>query len=184
MDAEGARLGAAVIGRSVLTRAGIWFLLNLTNVACGSSDARWSVVTPSRIPMEPLSIPIDDHAKDCRIRVRCNRYSSTHPPPIRASSREGSNRNARGSRRPRWSTAADYVSSDHRGRTDRNIQLARLRANATVSYRRADRAPKLTGRVDCVANAGEVGHLTPRMKNGRRILLRLDRILQIDRLPD
>lgn len=65
-------------------------------------------------------------------------------------------------------------------RRDPYLALAMAKADVAVVYRRGEGSVKIRGKVDCVAKGEEGGYLTLRVKSGRRLLLRLDRIENLE----
>lgn len=72
------------------------------------------------------------------------------------------------------------LTSNVAARTDPHLDLARAKAGVTVVYKRGERAVTLKGHVECVVKEQEAAYLTLRLHNGRRLLLRLDRVTAID----
>lgn len=64
-------------------------------------------------------------------------------------------------------------------RNDPHLVLARSGADVLVEYRRGEASASFRGKVDCVAKGHEGGYLTLRVKSGRRLLLRIDQIIDI-----
>lgn len=65
-------------------------------------------------------------------------------------------------------------------RADPHLALARAKADVAVVYRRGEGSVKILGKVDCIAKGEEGGYLTLRVKSGRRLLLRLDLIENLE----
>jgi DNA polymerase III epsilon subunit family exonuclease len=64
-------------------------------------------------------------------------------------------------------------------KTDPHLLLARDRTEVAVTYNRDGRLTEFSGEVDCVVKEPEAAYLTLRVKKGRRLLLRLDRVTEI-----
>ncbi len=62
---------------------------------------------------------------------------------------------------------------------DPHLMLARDKAEVAVTYNQGGRLTEISGQVDCVVKEPEAAYLTLRVKKGRRLLLRLDRVAEI-----
>ncbi len=60
-----------------------------------------------------------------------------------------------------------------------HVELARIKAKVKVRYQRGDSFVDLHGVLECAVIAPEAGYITLRVKSGRRLLLRIDKIAEL-----
>ena len=64
-------------------------------------------------------------------------------------------------------------------KTDPHLQFAREGGEVRVTYKRGEGTVEFKGDVDCVVKGEEVGYVTLRVGSGKRLLLRIDRIIDM-----